>query len=151
MGLSLSADNIAALEARTKGWIAGLQLAALSMQGRSDAAGFITSFTGSHRFVLDYLVEEVLGRQPAPIQTFLLRTSILDPLPRGDRRHEPGVLALVLQSAGGALGQPQPPQQRAHRHPLDEEREQHHAVGHHAQEIAVSEGSRQSRRWAPAR
>jgi LuxR family maltose regulon positive regulatory protein len=80
MGLNLSKEDIAALETRTEGWIAGLQLAALSMQGRSDAASFIESFTGSHHFVLDYLVEEVLGQQPESIQTFLLRTSILDRL-----------------------------------------------------------------------
>jgi LuxR family maltose regulon positive regulatory protein len=80
MGLNLSAEDIAALEARTEGWIAGLQMAALSMQGLSDAAGFIQSFTGSHRFVLDYLIEEVLGRQPENIQSFLLRTSILERL-----------------------------------------------------------------------
>ena len=78
MGLTLSTENIAALEARTEGWIAGLQLAALSMQGQKDTASFIDSFTGSHRFVLDYLVEEVLGQQPEGIQTFLLRTAILD-------------------------------------------------------------------------
>ena len=69
MGLDLSAEEIAALETRTEGWIAGLQLAALalqgtiSMQGHRDAAGFIRSFTGSHHFVLDYLVEEVLQQQ----------------------------------------------------------------------------------------
>ena len=80
MGLSLSAGDIAALETRTEGWIAGLQLAALSMQGQRDTAGFIKSFTGSHHFVLDYLVEEVLGQQTASVQTFLLRTSILDRL-----------------------------------------------------------------------
>ena len=80
MGLRLSTDDIAALEARTEGWIAGLQLAALSMHGRSDTARFIQAFTGSHRFVLDYLLEEVLQQQPAPIQQFLLRTSILDRL-----------------------------------------------------------------------
>jgi LuxR family maltose regulon positive regulatory protein len=78
MGLNLSAEDISALETRTEGWIAGLQLAALSMQGLSDATSFIRSFTGSHRFVLDYLIEEVLGRQPENIQAFLLRTSILD-------------------------------------------------------------------------
>jgi len=78
MGLTLSADDIAALESRTEGWIAGLQLAAISMQGQKDAAGFIQSFTGSHRFVLDYLVEEVLGQQPEPIQEFLLHTSVLN-------------------------------------------------------------------------
>ena len=78
MGLTLSAEDIAALESRTEGWIAGLQLAAISMQGLPDAASFIHSFTGSHRFVLDYLIEEVMQRQPDNIQTFLLRTSILD-------------------------------------------------------------------------
>ncbi len=80
MGLNLSPENISALEARTEGWIAGLQLAALSMQGRSDAASFIQSFTGSHHFVLDYLLEEVLQKQPEYLQAFLLRTSILDHL-----------------------------------------------------------------------
>jgi LuxR family maltose regulon positive regulatory protein len=80
MGLNLAAEDIAALEARTEGWIAGLQLAALSMQGSQDATSFIKSFTGSNRFVLDYLVEEVLQRQSESIQTFLLRTSILDRL-----------------------------------------------------------------------
>ena len=80
MGLNLSTEDIAALETRTEGWIAGLQLAALSMQGQRDTAGFIRSFTGSHHFVLDYLVEEVLARQTADVQTFLLRTSILDRL-----------------------------------------------------------------------
>ncbi|MCU0487279.1 MAG: hypothetical protein MUC85_14340, partial [Anaerolineales bacterium] len=78
--LNLSAEDIAALEARTEGWIAGLQLAALSMQGHQDTASFIKSFTGSHHFVLDYLVEEVLHQQPEDVQTFLLRTSILNRL-----------------------------------------------------------------------
>jgi LuxR family maltose regulon positive regulatory protein len=80
MGLNLSAGDIAALETRTEGWIAGLQLAALSMQGHKDTAGFIKSFTGSHHFVMDYLVEEVLHQQPERVQMFLLRTSILDRL-----------------------------------------------------------------------
>jgi LuxR family maltose regulon positive regulatory protein len=78
MGLNLSDADVAALEARTEGWIAGLQLAAISMQGHQDAASFIKSFTGSHHFVMDYLVEEVLGQQPESVQFFLLRTSILD-------------------------------------------------------------------------
>jgi LuxR family maltose regulon positive regulatory protein len=78
MGLNLSDGDVAALEARTEGWIAGLQLAALSMQGREDTVSFIQAFTGSHHFVLDYLVEEVLHQQPENIQAFLLRTSILD-------------------------------------------------------------------------
>ncbi|HSB67446.1 MAG TPA: hypothetical protein VLD65_12790, partial [Anaerolineales bacterium] len=78
MGLNLSAEDIAALEARTEGWIAGLQLAAISMQGHQDATSFIESFTGSHHFVLDYLVEEVLEQQSESVQDFLLCTSILD-------------------------------------------------------------------------
>ena len=78
MDLSLSAEDIAALEARTEGWIAGLQLAAISMQGQKDVTSFIKSFTGSHHFVMDYLVEEVLQQQPESVQTFLLCTSILD-------------------------------------------------------------------------
>ena len=80
MGLQLSAADIAALEGRTEGWIAGLQLAALSLQGHADPAGFVQTFTGSHHFVLDYLLEEVLHQQSEPVQTFLLRTSILDRL-----------------------------------------------------------------------
>src|SRR5215212_9135471 len=80
MGLSLTADDIAALETRTEGWVAGLQLAAISMQGHKDISGFIQSFTGSHHFVMDYLLEEVLHQQSASIQAFLLRTSILDRL-----------------------------------------------------------------------
>jgi LuxR family maltose regulon positive regulatory protein len=80
MGLNLSAEDIAALETRTEGWIAGLQLAAISMRGQKDVTGFIKSFTGSHHFVLDYLIEEVLQQQHEDVQTFLLRTSILDRL-----------------------------------------------------------------------
>jgi LuxR family maltose regulon positive regulatory protein len=80
MGLSLSSEQVAALEARTEGWIAGLHLAALSMQGRDDVAGFIAAFTGSHRYVVDYLVEEVLSRQPEVVQDFLLQTCLLDRL-----------------------------------------------------------------------
>jgi LuxR family maltose regulon positive regulatory protein len=80
MGLDLSAEDITALESRTEGWIAGLQLAALSVQGREDIASFIQAFTGSHRFVLDYLVEEVLQHQPEHIRSFLLQTAILDRL-----------------------------------------------------------------------
>ena len=80
MALALTGEEIAALDTRTEGWIAGLQLAAISLQGRSDAAGFIESFAGSNRFVLDYLLEEVLQRQSESVQAFLLRTSILDRL-----------------------------------------------------------------------
>ncbi len=80
MGLALPPEAIATLESRTEGWIAGLQLAALSLQGRTDVSEFLTTFTGSHRYVLDYLSDEVLARQPAPVQQFLLHTSILDRL-----------------------------------------------------------------------
>ncbi|HVP20350.1 MAG TPA: LuxR C-terminal-related transcriptional regulator [Anaerolineaceae bacterium] len=80
MGLDLSSEEIAALDSRTEGWVAGLQLAALSMQSHPHTASFIQSFTGSHHFILDYLIEEVLQQQPEGIQTFLLRTSILDRL-----------------------------------------------------------------------
>ncbi len=80
MGLRLSAADIAALEERTEGWIAGLQLAALSIQGRPDVPGFIRTFAGDHRYIVDYLVEEVLQRQPAPVRNFLLQTAILDRL-----------------------------------------------------------------------
>ena len=80
MGLDLSEEDIAALETRTEGWIAGLQLAAISMQGREDATSLIESFTGSHRFVLDYLIEEVLEQQSQSVQTFLLQTSVLERL-----------------------------------------------------------------------
>jgi LuxR family maltose regulon positive regulatory protein len=77
MGLDLAARDVAALEERTEGWIAALQLAALSMQGRDDVAGFIAGFAGDDRYIVDYLVEEVLHRQPEHVRTFLLQTSIL--------------------------------------------------------------------------
>jgi LuxR family maltose regulon positive regulatory protein len=80
MGLRLSPEDVATLQTRTEGWIAGLQLAGLSLQGRATVSGFLPAFTGSHRFVLDYLSEEVLSRQPAPVQTFLLQTSVLSRL-----------------------------------------------------------------------
>jgi LuxR family transcriptional regulator, maltose regulon positive regulatory protein len=80
MGLDLSASDLATLETRTEGWIAGLQLAALSMRGRDDIPGFIRSFAGDDRYIVDYLVEEVLRRQPEHIRAFLLQTSVLDRL-----------------------------------------------------------------------
>ena len=80
MDLNLSAEDVAALEGRTEGWVAGLQLAALSMQRHQDTAGFIRSYSGGHRLVLDYLVEEVLQQQPERVQAFMLATSILDRL-----------------------------------------------------------------------
>ena len=76
--MNLAVKDIDALEARTEGWIAGLQLAALSMQDREDIASFIQDFTGSHRYVLDYLVEEVLQHQSENIRSFLLQTAILE-------------------------------------------------------------------------
>jgi LuxR family maltose regulon positive regulatory protein len=83
MGLNLSSEDVAALEERTEGWIAGLQLAALSMKGRSDVSGFIKAFTGSHTYVAEYLVEEILQHRPEEVQTFLLQTSILERLNAG--------------------------------------------------------------------
>jgi LuxR family maltose regulon positive regulatory protein len=86
MGLDLSAEDVATLEDRTEGWIAGLQLAALALQGRrsasseQDAKAFISSFGGSHRFVLDYLIEEVIEQQSEAKQSFLLKTAVLDRL-----------------------------------------------------------------------
>jgi LuxR family maltose regulon positive regulatory protein len=80
MGLGLSSDDVAALETRTEGWIAGLQLAALPLREHRDVSGFIRAFTGSHRFVIDYLVEEVLQRQAAEVRSFLLATAVLDRL-----------------------------------------------------------------------
>ncbi|HET6562520.1 MAG TPA: LuxR C-terminal-related transcriptional regulator [Marmoricola sp.] len=83
MGLELGPADVDALEERTEGWVAGLQLAALSLRGlaaREDVAGFIESFAGSNRFVIDYLADEVLARQPAPLRDFLLRTAVLDQL-----------------------------------------------------------------------
>ncbi len=80
MGLKLSPQEVASLEGLTEGWIAGLQMAALSMRGRKDVSGFIESFSGTHRFILDYLVEEVLDQQSLTIQEFLLKTSILESL-----------------------------------------------------------------------
>ena len=77
MGLQLTARDVSVLEGRTEGWIAALQLAALSMQGREDVAGFIAGFAGDDRYVVDYLAEEVLQRQPDRVQAFLLQTSIL--------------------------------------------------------------------------
>jgi len=80
MGLVLTAADVAALEGRTEGWIAALQLAALSLQGREDVAAFIAGFAGDDRYIVDFLAEEVLQRQPGHVQQFLLQTSILDRL-----------------------------------------------------------------------
>ncbi len=97
MGLRLTARDVAALEGRTEGWIAALQLAALSMQGRDDVAGFIAGFAGDDRYVVDYLAEEVLQRQPDRVQAFLLQTSILG------RLSGPLCDAVTGQSGGKAM------------------------------------------------
>jgi LuxR family maltose regulon positive regulatory protein len=78
LGFDLKEDELKALELRTEGWIVGLQMAALSLQGQDDISGFVKAFTGSNRFILDYLMEEVLERQTPAIQGFLLRTSVLE-------------------------------------------------------------------------
>ena len=80
MDLDLSAEEVAVLESRTEGWIAGLQLAALSMRGRDDSAQFVRAFAGDNRYIVDYLVEEVLQRQPELVRRFLLQTAILERL-----------------------------------------------------------------------
>ncbi len=96
MGLSLSTEDITALETRTEGWITGLQLSALSMQGREDIPAFIRAFAGDNRYIVDYLVEEVLQRQPDHVRRFLLQTSILD------RLHGPLCDAITGQEDGNA-------------------------------------------------
>ena len=80
MGLALSGRDVDALETRTEGWIAALQLAALSMRGRHDVSSFVASFAGDDRYVVDYLVDEVLARQPDDVRSFLLKTSVLERL-----------------------------------------------------------------------
>jgi LuxR family maltose regulon positive regulatory protein len=80
MGLNLTREQVSALDQRTEGWVVGLQMAALSMQGKDEPAAFIEAFTGSNRHILDFLTEEVLQQQPEPVQTFLLKTSILNRL-----------------------------------------------------------------------
>jgi LuxR family maltose regulon positive regulatory protein len=100
MGLDLSEENIEALSARTEGWITGLQMAALSMKGRDDIGQFVLAFAGSNVYVLDYLMEEVLERQPDQVQTFLLQTSILE------RLTGPLCDAVVTGNDGQALAVP---------------------------------------------
>jgi LuxR family maltose regulon positive regulatory protein len=96
VGLDLAANDIAALEGRTEGWIAALQLAALSMRGRDDVAGFIAGFAGDDRYIVDYLVEEVLVRQTDQVRRFLIQTSVLD------RLHGPLCDAVTGQHDGKA-------------------------------------------------
>jgi LuxR family maltose regulon positive regulatory protein len=80
MGLGMSPEDIAALDARAEGWVAGLQLAALSIQGEGDVSHLVEGFSGSSRYVLDYLLEEVLSQQPSQVQQFLLNTAVLERL-----------------------------------------------------------------------
>ncbi len=94
MGIKLLPEEITALEERTEGWIAGLQLAALAIQSGPDVPAFIRDFSGDHRYIMDYLVEEVLRRQPEPVRRFLLQTSILD------RLHGPLCNAVTGQTDG---------------------------------------------------
>jgi LuxR family transcriptional regulator, maltose regulon positive regulatory protein len=96
MGISLGAGDVAALMARTEGWPAGLRLAALALHGQTDIAAVMRAFQGDHYLVADYLIDEILCRQPSPIQTFLLRTSILD------RLSAPLCAALLEEQAGAA-------------------------------------------------
>ena len=96
MDLPLLAEDVSALEDRTEGWIAGLQLAALSMRGRQDVSAFIQEFTGDNRYIVDYLIEEVLERQPEAVRGFLLQTSILD------RLNGPLCEAVTGQAGGNA-------------------------------------------------
>ena len=98
MGLPLSTEESALLQARTEGWITGLQLAAFSLQGRDDPETFITAFSGSHHYVVDYLLEEVLNRQSEAVQDFLLQTCILDRLsaPLCDAVREQGGSQVLL-------------------------------------------------------
>ena len=125
MALGLTEPQVQALEAHTEGWPAGLQMAAVSLAGQSDADRFIRSFTGSHRLVLDYLLEEVLQRQPANIQAFLLSTSILD-------RLCPELCDAVMQAEVGRASLRHLEQSRLFVVPLDDERRwvrYHHLFG----------------------
>jgi LuxR family maltose regulon positive regulatory protein len=97
MGLQLTPEDVTALEGRTEGWIAALQLAALSMSGRDDVAAFIAGFAGDDRYVVDYLVEEVLQRQPEDVHEFLLQTAVLD------RMNGPLCDAVTGQEGGRAM------------------------------------------------
>jgi LuxR family maltose regulon positive regulatory protein len=117
MGLALVPEAIALLAARTEGWIAGLQLAALSLQGRTPAgiAAFLAAFAGSHHFILDYLGDEVLHRQPPATQQFLLQTAILD-------RLSASLCDAVIESTGSQAMLEQLEQRNLFVIPLDEER-----------------------------
>jgi LuxR family maltose regulon positive regulatory protein len=119
LGLELTSSEIDTLEQRTEGWIAGLQLAALSMNGRTNRRDFVQALTGNHAYIMDFLSEEVLLRQPQPIQDFLLRTAILD------RLSGPLCAWLMEMNTSGATTQlllEQLERQRLFLSPLDNER-----------------------------
>jgi LuxR family maltose regulon positive regulatory protein len=97
MGLALAAADVARLAERTEGWAAGLVLAGLSLRGRPDPSGFIASFSGGDRHVADYLVAEILERQPEELRAFLLRTSVLE------RLSGPLCDAVLVSCAGDSL------------------------------------------------
>ncbi len=80
MGVQIAPEDVAVLNQRAEGWIAGLQMAAISLRGRDDSAAFVAAFAGSHRYVFDYLLEQVLDRQPPDVRAFLLKTSLLERL-----------------------------------------------------------------------
>lgn len=115
MGLSLSLDDVVALDRRTEGWAAGLQLAGLSMQGRADVHGFVSEFTGSNYYILDYLVEEVLNRQSEVVRSFLLQTSFLG-------RLSGPLCEIVTQTSGGQMMLEKLEQANLFLFPLDDER-----------------------------
>lgn len=116
MGLTLDESQVVQLEARTEGWVAGLQLAALSLQGRSDNDEFISRFTGSHRFVIDYLAEEVLGRLSEQMRTFLLQCSVLT-------RFDASLCNAVTESSNSAAMLDTLDRQNLFLIPLDERRQ----------------------------
>jgi LuxR family maltose regulon positive regulatory protein len=138
MDLKLTADEVSALETRTEGWIAGLQLAALSMRDRADTEGFVRSLTGTHRHILDYLTDEVLERQPEQVRTFLLHTSILDrltgPLCNALTGEENGQETLELLDSANLFIIPLDDERRWYRyHPLFRDLLRHYLV----QEVAT--------------
>ncbi len=114
-GADLPGAAVAALAARTEGWAAGLQLAALSLRGQADPAGFVAAFSGSHRYVLDYLAGEVLDRQPEEVRAFLLQTSVLE-------RLSGGLCDAVTGRAGGQVMLEQVERANLFLVPLDEVR-----------------------------
>jgi LuxR family transcriptional regulator, maltose regulon positive regulatory protein len=149
MGLNLSADAVTMLGIRTEGWIAGLQLAALSLQRHPDASQFISNFAGSQRFITDYLTEEVLDRQPREVQEFLLQTSILKCLTASlcdalTQRHDAQALLTAIERANLFLV-PLDDERRWYRyHQLFADLLRHHLA---AQPERVNELHRRAAQW----